>query len=528
MNGDIITLRNKNTGEIIKLRRKVPEQPIQQLQQEIQQQLPIGEIITPQTFRQQQIEKRIAQRPDIYQEAVGEFQKYPQYLSPEGLRQGGIPLSAIPQTLLKSLGGVAQRAEATVAAPFYEMPRGIPAMARGIKQAITGERKYELGDIARQAGLPEPISAGIGLGLTGGLYKGIAKLLPQKAVQFEKIKTQYGKDIGAGVIRMTSGGAHPQAVRYGMERGWKNIFTKSNLDPEIPTRIAKQVVNNFDDITKNEYMVYGQAMDKVTEGNIRAMDLYNQFQGKLINSGYLDFNGNETAKIKGTIVNKLLKILYNAKENINLDQNLSVSSIQAAKQIIKKMVPSKYWLGKVKSLTEEQRVAKEIANGIDELIGRFGKGMTEANQRYSIFKNIEAIIGNLFTKVEGQKVIPTGQNIINIFDINPTRTAEKLNTLGKVGNYLTSQGYRNFLTPLMDWVTNQEFMTIYSRGAMTESLHPASLLGRSAKAMTRQFLKYMPTSLMGRGIETTGRIAEIAKPYVIPPSILRLITGRNR
>lgn len=501
-----------------------------QQSQEIPQQQ-IGEITTPQTFRQQQIERQIAQRPDLYGQAVQMLQ---QRMSPQG-QPFNIPQMA--ELGLKSLGGVAQKAEATIAAPFYEMPRGIPAMAKGIKQAITGEKRYELGDIARQAiperipiisGLREPISAITGLGLFGGIIKNISRLLPQKAIQFEKIKTQYGKDIGAGIIRTTSGGAHPQAVRYGMERGWKNIFTKSNLDPEIPTRISKQIVNNFDDIAKQEYMSYGQAMDKVTEGNIKALDLYNQFQGKLINSGYLDFNGNETVKIKGTIINKLLKILYNAKENINPDQNLSISSIQAVKQIIKKSVPPKYWTGKVKSLTEEQWVAKEITNGIDELIGRFGKGMTEANQRYSMFKNIEAIIGNLVTKVEGQKVIPTGQNIINIFDINPTRTVEKLNTLGKVNTYLISKGHKGFLTPLLDWTTNQEFMTIYSRGAMTESLHPASLLGRSAKAMTRQFLKYMPTSLMGKGIETTGKIAETIKPYIIPPSVLRLITERNR
>ncbi len=483
-------------------------------------QQPTGEISTPQTFQQQDLEKRISQRPDIYGQAVQAFQQPPQ--SPLGYN----PLE-IANIGLKSLGGIAQRGEATVAAPFYEMPRGIPAMAKGVKQAITGEKRYELGDIARQARLPEPVSAGLGLLGTGILGGAITKWvgLGQKAQNLTKLETTYGKDIAKNIISQTTELPTP-LVERGMQRGWRRILTKANAkELDLPTKVSSYVMNSLDDITQNEYDEFGKVLNKVKTGNVKAIDLNQVIENTLKQNGYLDEAYNPTLKSRGSVVNKIMDFIDTAKSNkIKPDDNISIDVIQTFKKIIKNFVPEKNWIGKTRSLKGEQRLAKDLSNSLDNLIAYNSYGIedeayTQAKRNYSIFKNFEKTIMDTFSEIVGQEVKPTADKVVGMSKIHPTKMLEEIGKLYNIDDFLKSKGYQPVADRLLDWMTTQEMLIKPMGGFFKE------MVAVPIKYGVRQTLRSGIPSMIGGNV---GNIMNTINPNIVPPSILRMITGRNK
>lgn len=504
MNGEIITLRNKNTGETIKLRRK----------------LDIGEISTPQTFQQEDLERRISQRPDIYGQAVQSLQRPPQ--NPLGYN----PLEAA-NIGLQSLGGVAQRAEAVIANPFLRQQGRFQNPLQAIKQGITGEQLGELGDIARQAGLPEPISAGLGLLGTGIIGGALSRWvgLGQKANNLTKLETTYGKDIAKNIITQTTELPRP-LVERGMQRGWRKILTKSNArELDLPTKVSSYVINSLDDITQKEYDEFGKVLDKVKTGNIKAIDLNQVIENTLKQNGYLDEAFSPTLKSRGAVVNKIQNFIDTAnKSGMKPDDNIPIDVIQTFKKIMKGLVPEKNWIGKTRSLKGEQRLAKDLSNSLDNLIAYNSYGIedvayTQAKRNYSIFKNFEQAIMNTFSEVVGQEVKPTADKIVGISKLHPTKMLEEMGKLYNIDDFLKSKGYQPIADKLLDWMTTQE-MLIKPQGGFFKEMVAVPI-----KYGVRQSLQSgVPTTIGGK----TGGLMNQVNPYVIPPSILRMITGRDK
>ena len=476
---------------------------------------------TPQTFQQQGLEQRISQRPDIYSQAVQGIQ---QRFSPEGQRGFTFPQEA--NIGLQSLGGVMQRGEAAIANPFLRKQGQFQNPITAIKEGITGQQLGELGDVARQAGLPEPISAVLGLAGTAFLGGAISKWagLSQKANNLTKLQTSYGKDISKTIIKHTTG-LSDEAVEHGMKRGWRNVLTKENLDPEIPTRIASRLLNNLDEITQKEYDEFGKAIDKITTGNVKAIDLNQKVQDVLLREGYIDSSFNPTMKFRGSVANKVFDFIEKAtKSGIKPDDNIPVSVIRDFKKIIKGYIPEKNLLGKMRSLKGEQRFAKDLANQLDDLISYNAYGVedevyAQAKRRYSEFKNFEKYIIDSFTNLEGQELKPTAKNIVNLTSKEPTLVKEEIGQLKNLDEFLKSKGYSPVTNKLLDWNTVKEFLVKPRVGGLFEKI------GEVGKFGVRQTLKSgIPTMVGG----TAGKIMNAMNPLTIPPSILRIITGRNK
>lgn len=445
------------------------------------------------------LEERISKRPDIYGEAVKGIQER---FSPQGMKGFTFPQEA--NILLKSLGGVAQRGEAVIANPFLRKQGKFQNPITAIKEGITGEQLGELGDVARQAGLIEPIAAGLGLLGTGLLSKLL--MLGKTTESFSKVETTYGRDIGKNVIKWSTG-MPEQAIEHGMKRGWKNVFTKKNLDPNIPTRISSNVLNNLDDITAKEYANYGKVIDKVNQGSIKSVDLLDNVQQEFIKSGYLNIDGTDTLKIRPAVVNEVKSIFDTWKTNIKTEESIPVQVIQSLRGMIKKKIPPANLIGKKRSLNEEQRFAKNLYNKLNEIIG-FNAGvenkeLTLAKRSYRDFKNMEANILNTFSEVTGQEVTPTADKIVGVFKLNPTKSIEETNKIKAIDKYLVGKGFKSIDNDLFDWLTTQAALVEPQPGGA--SLYPFRLIAESTKYATRQALKSGVPSFIGRNIEKTGK-----------------------
>lgn len=476
------------------------------------------------------LEERISQRPDIYRQATEAIQYAPQIIRKHPFQSPALPIDI----LLKSIGGIAQRGEATIANPFLRKEGRFINPLQAIKQGITGERLGEIGDIIEQSGIPRwtgvPAVGGLlGTGIIGGALAKLARV-GQVADGFVKIETTYGKDIGKNVIKWTTGMPN-QAIEHGMKKGWRNVITKENLNPTIPTKIASNVLDDLSEISIKEYDNYGKVIDKVNQGNIKARDLLNGVQDGLIKTGYLNPDGTDTIKIKPSIVNNVKSIWDTWKTNMQPDENVPISVVQSLRNMLKKKIPSSNLIGKTRTLNDEQRFAKSLYTKMNEMIGfnAYGienKELTLAKRSYRDFKNMEANILKIFSEVTGQEVTPTADKIVGIFDLPATKSIEEVNKIKAINKFIVSKGLKSFEDKLFDWLTTQSALVKPQQGGA--SLYPFRLIAESTKYATRQILKTGVPSFIGRGIEKTGKgISAIRtfgnKANVVPASGIRLL-----
>ncbi len=485
---------------------------------------------SPQQTSQPQspLDTTISQRPDIYNQAVKSIQQVGQ----QPMANPFNPMAKINEMGkaanigLQSLGGIVQRGEAAIANPFLRKQGQFQNPLTAMKEGITGQRLGELGDVVRQSplggipGLPE-IAGLAGTGFIGGaLARGVG--LTSKANNLMKMESTYGKDISKGMIKFTTG-LSDISVEHGAKRGWRNILTKENLNPEIPTKIADRVLNNLDDITTKEYDEFGKALSKVKTGNVKAIDLNQVIEDTLKQGGYLDEGYNPTLKSRGSVVNKIQSFVDSAQKNkLQPNDNIPIDVIQTFKKILKGFVPEKNWIGKTRSLKGEQRLAKELSNNLDNLIAYNSYGIedqayTQAKRNYSNFKNFEKAILDRFSTIEGQELKPTARNIIDLTTKNPTLANEEINTLRNIDSFLVSKGHQPVTDKLLDWNVVRDFTVKPRVGNLFEKT------GEIGKGVVRQGLKTgIPTSMGNK-----GNMMNRVNPYTIPPSILRMITGRN-
>ena len=473
------------------------------------------------------LEQRISQRPDIYNQATQTIQNLMQQpqTNPFNPIAKLNSMGQVANLGLQTFGGIAQRGEAAIANPFLKKQGQFQNPITAFKQGITGEQLGELGDVARQAGIPEPISAGLGLvgtGIIGGALARVAGIT-QKANNLMKLESTYGKDFAKMAIRQTTELPMP-LVERGMERGWRRILTKANAqETDLPTKISSYVMNSLDDITQNEYDEFGKVIDKLKTGNVKAIDLNQKIQDRLLREGYLDQSFNSTLKMRGSVVNKIFDFIDNAvKSKIKPDDNIPIMMIKSLKDKIKSFIPEKNLIGKIRSLKGEQGLAKRMMQDLDELVSYNAYGIedesyAQARRRYSDFKNFEQAILNTFSEIVGQKVTPTADKVVGISKLHPTKMLEEMNKLYNIDDFFKSKGYQPIADRLLDWMTTQE--TLIKPGGI--SLNPAKTFETAIKYLMRQYL-----SSGGNRIGNTGQV--VNKSNLIPAFVLKIIQQQNQ
>ncbi len=446
---------------------------------------------------------RISKRTDIYGEAVKSIKQAKPTINPiKTIGQG-------TDIILKSFGGVTQRAEAAIANPFILKDGQMQNPIQAVREGLTGKQLGELGDIARQAGFPEPVAAGLGLlgtSILGGALSKVNKV-DKIAETLAKTETNYGKDIGKNVIRWTTG-MPDEAVEHGMKRGWKNVLTKENLDATLPTKLAKNTLDNLSEISAKEYDNYGKAIDSVNKGFVKGIDLIDTVQQQLLKKNYINPDGTKAIKMRPRFVNDIQTMFDKWSTTIKPDENIPIPMLQNIRSMAKKVIPLANLIGKKRTLTEEQRFAKDLMNKMDEMIGfnAFGvenKAITAAKRSYRNFKNNEKLILDTFSETVGQETVPTADKVVGLFKLQRTKAAEELSKLKQINDFLTSKGYPAIDDKLKDWLTTQSAIVEPQAGGA--SLYPFRLLAESTKYTARQTLKSGITSPIGKTIQKTGK-----------------------
>lgn len=454
---------------------------------------------------------KISKRTDIYGEAVKGFRQLKPTINPIKA------ISQVADVTLKSLGGVTQRAESVIANPFILKDGKSQNPFQAIKEGITGKQLGEVGDIARQAGLPEPVAAGLGLLGTGILGGALSKLnkADKIAESLAKVETNYGRDIGKNVIRWTTG-MPDLAVEHGMKRGWKNVLTKANLDATIPTKLAKNTLDNLGEISTKEYENYGKAIDSVNKGFVKGVDLVDSVQQQLLKSNYLNPDGTKAIKMRPKFVNDIQTMFDKWVKTVKPDENIPIPMLQNIRIMAKKVIKGKF-VGKGKvNLTEEQKFAKDLYNKMNEMIGfnAYGienKSITVAKRSYRNFKNNEKLILDTFAETSGQEIIPTADRVVGLFKQQKTKAFEELSKLKQINEFLVNRGYKPIEDKLKDWLTTQSaIVEPHTSGA---SFSPFRVLENLSKYTTRQTLKTGITQKIGTGIKNTGKGISKIKDY---------------
>lgn len=488
----------------------------------IETESPQEEITTPQTFKQNQLDKTISQRPDIYKQAVQGIQNLPQNM----IQSAGMPGLPLLNIGLKSLGGVAQRAEAAVANPFLEMGANkgtigsLPyRMGKSIKQGITGEKLGELGDVARQAGLPEPVSAGLGLlgtGIVGGvLARGAG--LTQKATDLGKLETSYGKDISKNIIKHTTG-LTDEAIEHGQTKGWDKILTKENLDPNIGYNLVLKTKKGLQNFYRNLNKTYGEKLDEIASNvdlEVPIDNIKNTLKNRLINNGILDFEGkalrNPSDKVEREIV-RIYEDLGNTHGQVGI------------KDIVK--LKNKLWNTIRSSALQGNQPINSSERLIYDLQSEIGNSLQMAGEYLPSDKSILSLQQLNSWYAPKRQLFNTANRMFKVFKNDyETKTAE--NTLKNYFNLdigskqllqqLDETLPTKFLEPLKDWLTTQNLLIQPSGGFFRETI------ATPVKYGVRQGLRSGIPSFMGRN---TGK--EINKFNLIPASILKMMQKKNQ
>jgi hypothetical protein len=515
MNGETITLRNKKTGEMVTLRRKSPESSP-------------TETLSPQTAREQSVDKLISQRPDISQQAGQEIMGLGQNMAQHPFVAPLLPAKAE----LDSFGGLMQRGEAAVANPLLEMGRGnFGAIPKSVWQGITGQRMGEMGDVARQAGLPELVAIAFGLATTGMGMTKLGKLTGlSKANNFAKLESTYGKDISRNIIKATTG-LSDTGVDYGQRTGWRAIKSKNYVGSkgvEVPYNIASQVTDNMKKIAIEEHENFEKAINGIEKGSVNAVELDQMVKGVLRDSGFLNLDLKPTLKTRGTVSGKIEKFLRNAEGQIKENAEIPIDVVNTIKKDIKKAIPSNYFSGKKISLTEEQKLAKDISYKLDDLIGSNAsvsenEAYRNAKASYARFKDAEARVNQMFEKQVGQHYVPDPEKVVNIFNKTAGAEVADIEQIQELSNYMADMGYRNFAPELFDWNLAQRLTS--GIGAVQGGQAKIFSMFRPA---TRQILKMPTTQMVGQGIEQgIERPTKYLAGQSKIPAYLRYATGRN-
>jgi hypothetical protein len=251
-------------------------------------------------------------------------------------------------------------------------------------------------------------------------------------------------------------------------------------------------------------------------------------KGVLRDSGFLNPDFRPTLKTRGTVSGKIEKFLRNAQGEIKESAEIPIDVINTIKKDIKKAIPAQYFSGKKISLTEEQKLAKDIIYKLDDVISKTAgvaenEAFRDAKASYARFKDAEARVNQLFEKQVGQHYVPDPEKVVNIFNKTAAAEVADMTQIQELSNYMAGMGYRNFAPELFDWNLAQRLTS--GIGAVQGSQAKLFSMFRPA---VRQTLKMPTTQMAGQFVEKgIERPTKFLAGQSKIPAYLRYATGRN-
>ncbi len=190
---------------------------------------------------------------------------------------------------LQNIGSLFRREEAAVAAPIVELQRPGSLIDKGKRavsaygQALTGERTPELGDIGRQAGLPEGVSAAAGLVASMGLPTNLLTLgtgAPAIKATGAKVVKPITKIPSAGrsVIGDVSSSTIKDLRNIVKRRGGSKVFEHNIDKPQyvgdvLAPKVQQAYKSNADNLNKSvmkEMKIPSDLVSEVKKANIKS------------------------------------------------------------------------------------------------------------------------------------------------------------------------------------------------------------------------------------------------------------------
>lgn len=351
-------------------------------------------------------------RQDLLGQALGEMQtrKPMDYIDPrKGLGVAG--------TNLKAIGGVYQRGEAALSNPIIAMQKNLingldpRTQFSEFLSGASGNKLGEYGDIARNAGVPEPVAAGLGLATSMALDP-IAGLSSKPAKAFGEYLNQATQRGGARVMDsvlntpvkylIKGKDLGREALEYGITGSYRKMLNKISddlvkTDGAIESFLAgRSEVINAKNITS--------ALDKIYDTRTLAGDIAG---AKMVKKVQETING-----------------LADPTGNIKIDV------AQKFKQALNKLVGEEgFFSKKPAAITEARKIASgatasEIEKATRGLVEpRTGKTVAEINKEVGSKLNIAKAIKKQFADRSNN---PLFSMLDVVSSVNPTLFAANI------------------------------------------------------------------------------------------------------
>lgn len=296
----------------------------------------------------QRTERKISERQDLIKD-IGEkslgqrFKQAMQFATP------GLATPESGQDVMKAMGGIFQRGQATVANPLMALQEGkITEAPKEAWKGLTGQRLGEVGDVYRRVGVPEPISATLGffatMGITNLATKGKLVASAKKGTEFIKSKMPKVMDKNYVINRAKVASDGLDDLYGGLSKEYDDVFAKIGEKPV-------------------DFNKVNQVLD----------DLSSQGQDAVIK---------KIGKQLGT----------NPPSNVN--------TLQKIKEALRKTVPDRVWSGKSMADTN-QHYLKDAYYKLNNIIAEGNDELIALNRRYRDFMQMRDTLGRVLYDADG-------------------------------------------------------------------------------------------------------------------------------
>ena len=467
-----------------------------------------------------QVREQVSQRQDLLAPAAGQFGEF--------VKRGGTQFGGGSGTLpaLGVVGGAAKRAEAAVATPALRLQRKeFPApVQRGLEpkpflenlenitedvgnlietgrllfgdvvQGITGESQAEIGDVFRTAGIPENVSATLGVLATMGLTN---------------LATQ-GKVVN--LANKAEGIVKPTAIKVAKKTGEQIAKRRPRI---FGQKWLEQQVINGRTATRNLDNVLGNSFDEITS-QVGSLPVDDVAVKEAFESTFI-------TEAEQIVLREVDDILIQTTGSPRID---TIEKLRIAKQIVRKRTPQRFFTkagrtgkgGLANVKVRQPSLSAELAN------------MEIQTIRTSGIENADEIANQLsdLNTFAHQEVYPTLKELRKIFGdegskfVAPSQIARAGRTFSPVGGSLrgafsgraaTSAAERKFLASVpkiakkfKGFLTSEEF----GDNLLTLTRNSKQLVKDINKFKNRQLLKFGAGA--AAGFAAFGRIR---KPPIV-------------
>lgn len=299
------------------------------------------------------------------------------------------PIKTLLRPLVTGLKTVAiplESAESAIANPAIEMQKGnfnISDLLKSASQGITQEKPGQLGDIARNVNVPEPISASLGL---------IASLGIGELSSGNKITkaTNQAKDFIVETSQKLS-----KATESAIRRKMPNLI----LDDKFVLQQAEKASKGLDDLYKGISSEYD--------------NIYNQVGNKIVPTSEIQ---SALSALPDNVINKFNSPQYRGLFKRYQDGSIvpSLENLKAMKTVIRQSVPEKVWNGRAIGDMNTANI-EQVYGKINDIMANAAPELKDINKKYKDFMNLRKTIGKYIWDENGNVV---GNKLKAIFTEN--------------------------------------------------------------------------------------------------------------